>query len=170
MSYGSSLRATSRRVADVVGRIFRGAAPGDIPIEQPTTFRLVVNAGTARATGIELPKVPVVACRRGDPVKRRRICAALAALPLAAALPVRGQTGAPFRIAWVTTDRKDAPLPNLDAFRAGLADLGHVEGKNVAIEVWSGGARVKASARWRAGSSPPAPTWSSRPAALRCSR
>ena len=56
MSYGSSLRATSRRVADVVGRIFRGAAPGDIPIEQPTTFRLVVNAGTARATGIELPK------------------------------------------------------------------------------------------------------------------
>jgi putative ABC transport system substrate-binding protein len=71
-------------------------------------------------------------------VKRRTICAGLAALPLAAALPARGQSGAPFRIAWVTTDRKDAPLPNLEAFRAGLADLGHVEGKNVAIEVWSG--------------------------------
>jgi putative ABC transport system substrate-binding protein len=56
MSYGSSLSATSRRVADVVGRIFTGTSPGDIPIEQPTTFRLVVNAGTARTTGIELPR------------------------------------------------------------------------------------------------------------------
>jgi putative ABC transport system substrate-binding protein len=55
MSYGSSLKATSRRVADVVGRIFRGTNPGDVPIEQPTTFRLVVSAATARATGIELP-------------------------------------------------------------------------------------------------------------------
>ena len=56
MSYGSSLKATSRRVAEVIGRIFKGAHPGDIPIEQPTTFRLVVNAGTARTTGIELPR------------------------------------------------------------------------------------------------------------------
>ena len=56
MSYGSSLRETSRRVAAVAARIFRGAIPGEIPVEQPTTFRLVVNAGTARATGIELPK------------------------------------------------------------------------------------------------------------------
>jgi putative ABC transport system substrate-binding protein len=56
MSYGSSLKATSRRVAEVVGRTFKGTPPGDIPIEQPTTFRLVVNAGTARTTGIELPR------------------------------------------------------------------------------------------------------------------
>jgi putative ABC transport system substrate-binding protein len=53
-------------------------------------------------------------------------------------LPARGQSGAPFRIAWVTTDRKDAPNANLEAFREGLRDLGHVEGKTVAIEVWSG--------------------------------
>jgi putative ABC transport system substrate-binding protein len=55
MSYGSSLKATSRRVAEVVGRIFKGTLPGDVPIEQPTTFRLVVNAGTARSTGVVLP-------------------------------------------------------------------------------------------------------------------
>jgi putative ABC transport system substrate-binding protein len=66
------------------------------------------------------------------------MCTALAALPLSMALPVRGQSGAPFRIAWVTTDRKDAPNANLEAFREGLRDLGHVEGKTVAIEVWSG--------------------------------
>jgi putative ABC transport system substrate-binding protein len=53
-------------------------------------------------------------------------------------MAARAQSGAPYRIAWVTTDRKDAPLPNLDAFRAGLADLGHVEGRNIAITVWSG--------------------------------
>jgi putative ABC transport system substrate-binding protein len=66
------------------------------------------------------------------------MCTALAALPLSVALPARGQSGAPFRIAWVTTDRKDAPNANLEAFREGLRDLGHVEGKTVAIEVWSG--------------------------------
>ena len=58
------------------------------------------------------------------------MCAALAALPLSVALPARGQSGAPFRIAWVTTDRKDAPNANLEAFREGLRDLGHVEGQS----------------------------------------
>ena len=71
-------------------------------------------------------------------MKRRTICAALAALPLSVALPARGQSGAPFRIAWVTTDRKDAPNANLEAFREGLHDLGYVEGRSHAIEVWSG--------------------------------
>jgi putative ABC transport system substrate-binding protein len=71
-------------------------------------------------------------------VNRRRLCAALAALPLSIAAAARAQAGAPYRIAWVTTDRKDAPSANLDAFRAGLRDLGHVEGKTAAIEVWSG--------------------------------
>ena len=71
-------------------------------------------------------------------MKRRTICTALASLPLSLALSARGQSGVPFRIAWVTTDRKDAPNANLEAFREGLRDLGHVEGKTVAIEVWSG--------------------------------
>ena len=71
-------------------------------------------------------------------MKRRTVCAALAALPLSVALPARGQSGAPFRIAWVTTDRKDAPNANLEAFREGLHDLGYVEGRSHAIEVWSG--------------------------------
>ena len=71
-------------------------------------------------------------------MKRRRLCTALAAWPLAAALPVRAQSGTPYRIAWVSTERKDAPSPNLETFRAGLRELGYVEGRTVAIEVWSG--------------------------------
>jgi putative ABC transport system substrate-binding protein len=55
MSYGSSLRETTLRVADIVVRIFRGAQPGEIPIEQPTQFRLVVNASAAKAIGLVFP-------------------------------------------------------------------------------------------------------------------
>jgi putative ABC transport system substrate-binding protein len=56
MSYGSSLQWTTARVADVVARILAGARPGDIAIEQPTQFRLVVNAGTAKSIGLALPQ------------------------------------------------------------------------------------------------------------------
>jgi putative tryptophan/tyrosine transport system substrate-binding protein len=71
-------------------------------------------------------------------MNRRHLCAVLAGLPLAVAVAGRAQSPPPFRIAWVTTDPKDRPLPNLEAFRAGLRELGYVEGGNVAIEVWSG--------------------------------
>lgn len=71
-------------------------------------------------------------------MNRRRLCVALAALPLSMTGSARAQSGSPFRIAWVTTDRKDAPSANLGAFREGLRDLGHVEGRTVVIEVWSG--------------------------------
>jgi putative ABC transport system substrate-binding protein len=82
-------------------------------------------------------------------MNRRRLCVALAALPLATTLTARAQSGAPYRVAWVTTERKDVPSPNLEAFRVGLRELGYVEGRNVAIEVWTGdgsGERVGAMA------------------------
>ena len=55
MSYGSSLTGTTQRVAAYVDRIFKGAKPGDLPIEQPTRFELVVNLKAARALGLTLP-------------------------------------------------------------------------------------------------------------------
>jgi ABC-type uncharacterized transport system substrate-binding protein len=56
MSYGPSYIERFRRAADYVDKILRGAKPGDIPVEQPTRFELVVNLITAQALGLDVPE------------------------------------------------------------------------------------------------------------------
>jgi putative ABC transport system substrate-binding protein len=55
MSYASNRAAQARRAASYVDRIFKGAKPADLPVEQPTKFDLVVNLRTARALGLTMP-------------------------------------------------------------------------------------------------------------------
>jgi putative ABC transport system substrate-binding protein len=55
ISYGPSLAANFRRAAAFIDRILKGAKPGELPIEQPTTFEMVVNVKTARALGLTIP-------------------------------------------------------------------------------------------------------------------
>ena len=55
VSYGPRLRDVYRRAADYVARIFKGAKPSELPVDQPPAFELVVNAKTAKALGITLP-------------------------------------------------------------------------------------------------------------------
>ena len=56
ISYGPSLHDMFRHAATHVDRILRGAKPGDIPVEQPTKFELVINLKTAKGLGLTIPK------------------------------------------------------------------------------------------------------------------
>ena len=55
MSYGPNYSDLFRRTAEIVDKILHGAEPGDIPVEQPTKFELVVNLTTAKALGLNVP-------------------------------------------------------------------------------------------------------------------
>jgi putative tryptophan/tyrosine transport system substrate-binding protein len=55
LTYGENLQDLYRRVAVFIDRIFKGANPADLPVEQPTKFELVVNLKTAKALGVAVP-------------------------------------------------------------------------------------------------------------------
>jgi putative ABC transport system substrate-binding protein len=56
MAYSSILTEQIRRSVQLADKILKGANPGDIPVEQPTKFELVVNMKTARALGLTIPQ------------------------------------------------------------------------------------------------------------------
>jgi putative ABC transport system substrate-binding protein len=64
LSYGPSFPEISRRSADYVDRILRGARPADLPVEEPTTLEMVVNLRTARALGVTIPRPLILRAER----------------------------------------------------------------------------------------------------------
>jgi putative ABC transport system substrate-binding protein len=67
MSYGTNYPKLWQRAAELIDKILRGAKPGDIPIEQPTKFDLVVNLITAKALGLEIP--PLLLARADEVIE-----------------------------------------------------------------------------------------------------
>ena len=55
MTYGTGRNYQYRRTAEYVDKILRGAKPGDLPVEQPTQFHLVINVKTAKALDVAIP-------------------------------------------------------------------------------------------------------------------
>jgi putative tryptophan/tyrosine transport system substrate-binding protein len=70
MSYGPNYSDLFPRSVDYVDKILRGTKPGDIPVEQPTKFELVINLKTAKALGLTIPESFLL---RADDLRRVRV-------------------------------------------------------------------------------------------------
>jgi putative tryptophan/tyrosine transport system substrate-binding protein len=112
ISYGPDIVDQHHRAAGYVDRILRGEKPGNLPVQAPTKYELVINLKTAKALGLEVPQT--------------LLGGAAAAWPLAAG----AQQPAKLPLIGVLVSASP-PHPFADAFWRGLRALGYSEGRNI---------------------------------------
>ena len=64
MSYGQNLSESWLRLAFYVDKIFKGAKPGELPVEQPTKYELIINGKTANALGLKIPQSLLISANK----------------------------------------------------------------------------------------------------------
>ena len=63
-SYGANVEAMFSKAAQYVDKIFKGADPADLPVEQPTKFEFVLNLKTAKSLGVSIPETVILRADR----------------------------------------------------------------------------------------------------------
>src|SRR5262245_9736816 len=127
MSYGPNLPDQYRRLAYFVDRIFKGAKPAELPVEQPTKFELVINLKTAKALGLTIPSNVLVWADRvighGGQMPEKTMATTYSS-------ESQRRTNIP-RIGVLSPG---CGGPGLNEFRQGLRDFGYGDGQNIIIE------------------------------------
>ena len=146
MSYGANTRDGVRAAATFVDKIFKGAKPADLPVEQPTKFEFVINSRVAKALGLTIP--PSLLLRADQVIKRtssrvvdrRAFARAISLGLLAAPFAAEGQqTGEVPRVGFLAPIRSR----RANVFRQELRRLGYAEGQQIAIEYRSANGRFE---------------------------
>jgi ABC-type uncharacterized transport system substrate-binding protein len=137
MSYATNNPEMFRRAAYYVDKILRCAKPGDLPVEQPTKFDLVINLKTAKQIGVTIPQKVLGEWIGWLSERDQRMTAVLVFIAFVLGnihFAAAQQTAKIFRIGFLDPSTASGSADVVDTLRQELSKLGWIEGKNITVE------------------------------------